>query len=754
MAAIATRLLREPSVSHLIVFGKATFLIDTGLPGEIFPSLPAKIDAILLSHSALSHCGGLPAISKQYPSTPIYATFATAQMAKQTLLEHESVPSYPDREIRNFDELFRSINTFRYLQPTIVQSGQSSFTIAAHNAGHSLGGTIWKITSNSLRSSIVVAIDWNHSKEHHLNAGISVKNLTKPDCLITDAKNLSPPMRKLREQALTETILQCISTGKDILIPCDAASRVLEMVVLLEGIWDTEVVSEKPSWPVFLSKESHRTVTLAASMLEWMNEEIQKEFSDRDNPFELKHVKCLNSVAKLNQLSGSRIILCPAEDLSTSFSLDLIISHLKNPMVLLTSTLVPSGSLAGQMLSEYKSAFPENWVQSPLLDEFKLVREIELEVRDALSKEELQEYQSKQRHDSQRRRREELIMQHNKSILDASDSEDSDEEAPVLNKSGEVMRGSDVLLEETFDFFVEGAPAELRQTSKMFPYQESRRKVDDYGEILVEGEFESRAIQEMEAPIAVTGAKRKFDSDKTEDMNKKRKVAAAESFLDEDQLPTKARMAIKSVELQCSLKFIEFSGLHDGRSLGPILDQLAPSTLVFTAASMGELEKAMLLAEEVPNLTKDIHFLDVGQPLTLSIGRGSWDIIISDALLKSLKWQDVNGLQLAQVSGLIQQEDDDADSSVLAIENEQEKTVRLTTPLQVGNLRLLEVRDALQKHGFKAEFRGEGVLVANGRVKITKSSEGRLAIESNVDENSIEQMCRIRDSLYERLAFV
>ena len=42
--------------------------------------------------------------------------------------------------------------------------------IRPHTAGHLLGGSIWEITKDS--DSIIYAVDYNHSKERHLNRAV------------------------------------------------------------------------------------------------------------------------------------------------------------------------------------------------------------------------------------------------------------------------------------------------------------------------------------------------------------------------------------------------------------------------------------------------------------------------------------------------------------------------------------------------------------------------------------------------------
>lgn len=84
-------------------------------------------------------------------------------------------------------------------------------TITPFNAGHTLGGTIWKIRSPAV-GTIVYAVNMNHMRERHLDGTVLIsgaggtvfESLARPDLLITDAgrANVIGSRRKDRDAAL------------------------------------------------------------------------------------------------------------------------------------------------------------------------------------------------------------------------------------------------------------------------------------------------------------------------------------------------------------------------------------------------------------------------------------------------------------------------------------------------------------------------------------------------------------------------
>jgi cleavage and polyadenylation specificity factor subunit 2 len=174
-------------------------------------------------------------------------------------------------------------------------------TITPFNAGHTLGGTIWKIRSPAV-GTIVYAVNMNHMRERHLDgtvlingAGGSVfESLARPDLFITDAEraNVIGSRRKDRDAALIgirilldspillsnlnnpDTITTTLSSRSSLLLPCDASTRVLELLVLLDQHWSFA----RLKFPIcLLSRTGREMLTFVRSMMEWLGGTVSKE---------------------------------------------------------------------------------------------------------------------------------------------------------------------------------------------------------------------------------------------------------------------------------------------------------------------------------------------------------------------------------------------------------------------------------------------------------------------------------------------
>jgi metallo-beta-lactamase family protein len=111
---------------------------------------PEAIDAVILTHAHLDHCGRLPKLVNQGFIGKIYATDATRDLTALILLDaakiqgeeaerHGHPPLYTEEDVVQTMERFMTIPYDKELQ---IASG---VTVALHNAGHVLGSSFIEI---------------------------------------------------------------------------------------------------------------------------------------------------------------------------------------------------------------------------------------------------------------------------------------------------------------------------------------------------------------------------------------------------------------------------------------------------------------------------------------------------------------------------------------------------------------------------------------------------------------------------------
>ncbi|KAI1431899.1 beta-lactamase-like protein [Xylaria sp. CBS 124048] len=224
--------------------------------------------------------------------------------------------------------------------------------------------------------------------------------------------------------------------------------------------------------------------------------------------------------------------------------------------------------------------------------------------------------------------------------------------------------------------------------------------------------------------------------------------------------PSKLVVTTEKMAVKLQIDFVDFAGIHDKRSLHMLIPLIQPRKLILVG---GSSEDTMTLASDCRKLMAegsiDIYTPNLGAVVDASVDTNAWVVKLSPALVKQLKWQSVRGLSIATITGrllaipkqLSRSSNDDSPNKRVKREDSQSgepaesaveptldilpknmasATRSVAQPLHVGDLRLADLRKAMQQSGHTAEFRGEGTLLVDGAVVVRKTATGRVDVES------------------------
>ncbi|KAH7322757.1 beta-lactamase-like protein [Stachybotrys elegans] len=393
----------------------------------------------------------------------------------------------------------------------------------------------------------------------------------------------------------------------------------------------------------------------------------------------------------------------------------------------------------------------------------------------------------------------------------SSDSEDEDgeQQGKALNVTtmGQANRKNVVLRDEdlgvnilikkkgVYDFDSRGKKGRER----WFPMAIRRKRNDDFGELIrpedylraEEKEDDAADGGQMATDEDKLGKKRKWDdvakntsgtgAGKRPNLNRAGSAddgdgthATDAHVLDELDMvedadgeepsgPAKLVYETETVTVNMRIAMVDFSGIHDKRSLNMLLPLIQPRKLILVG---GTSEETQMLAEDCRTaLGLEVHTPQIGVSVDASVDTNAWVVKLSDALVKKLKWQNVRGLGIVTITGQVlapeaQQTEERPDSedasnkrqkmepstalitragsgaatslpTLDALSGNMVATARAAAqPLHVGDLRLADLRRAMQAAGHAAEFRGEGTLVVDGSLAVRKTAEGRIDVEN------------------------
>lgn len=803
--------------------------------------------------------------------------------------------------------------------------------------------------------SIVYAVDWNQARESVVagaawfgGSGASgtevIEQLRKPTALICSSKGgdrfALPGGRKKRDDVLLDMIRSSLAKGGTVLIPTDTSARILELAYALEHSWrDANENSEsedvlKSAGLYMAGRKANTTMRLARSMLEWMDENIVREFeaaegvdattgqsqnkagSQRQNqdnggvkgagPFTFKHLRIVERRKRMEKIlvdPTPKVILASDSSLDWGFAKDSLrlVAEGPNNLLLLTEPLhqeKPSegsdgsqrmtlGSMIWQWYEERQDGVAlEKASDGELLEQIhgggRELSWTDVQRAPLDSGEQLlyQQYLATkiQLQDTSQARGEENLDNTADALDDRSSSttsEDSDTEQQgrVLNFTTSLAHanrnklglsdedlGINVLLrrKNVYDYDVRGKKGRER----MFPYVAPRKKGDEFGEFIRPEEYlraEEREEVDMQQRRSDSqtklGQKRRWDEtgangrlsgsggvsgNKRQQLGDALKKATSTaddlSFADdgddadvavssEDEAdgqafegPAKAVYEEAEITINARLAFVDFTGLHDKRSLEMLIPLIQPRKLILVG---GTKDETTALATECGKLLTAKVGVDVsaaaadasviftptnGEVIDASVDTNAWMVKLGNHLVRRLNWQHVRSLGVvaltAQLRGpeLTAPEDETEESTnkkqkLLKAESSSnavstldgtkptaEKsdvfpmldvlpasmaagTRSMARPLHVGDLRLADLRKIMQGAGHRAEFRGEGTLLIDGMVAVRKSGTGKIEIEAAAQSAAVatnQMMAKqgagsflaVKRKIYEGLAVV
>ncbi|CAJ0824574.1 18060_t:CDS:10 [Entrophospora sp. SA101] len=710
----------EDALCYLLeIDNEVKILLDCGWSDEFnledlkhLRRVARQVDALLLSHPDLPHLGAYPYAFGYFGlHCPVYATVPVVNMGRMCM--HDIYQSkvneteFDTFALDNIDSAFERIN---------------GITITAYSAGHTIGGTIWKIKKDT--EEIVYAVDYNHKKESN---GVVLDALSRPSLMITDAYNslIIHPPRKSRDTALFETIMSTLQNKGSVLLPTDSSARVLELAYLLDQHW----AFHQLSYPlILLTHQSYRTIQYTKSMLEWMGDAIKRHFdTKRENPFEFRYLKLCHRYKDLAKYPGPKVVLASNVSLETGFSREFLFEISKSDInALILTDRGPPNSLARKLYHEWdrKSQTSQGVVKpAAALD---LTINLMINKKVPLEGAELLEYKAEQRKKQEREAAQAALIAKSLSIIEEDETDDEESEAGDTDM--------EELLAKQFDLYVRDATKyggffKQTQSYLMYPFVEKRKRYDDYGEIIPSDMFKrvGGSIGTEGIGIEPIGDRDDMGGGDKEEFDKDNNNSSLDS-----NVPTKYVLYDEDVTFKCQIRFIDLEGTNDGRSLKTIVPQVQPRKLVTNIfcliPSTKDFAQSCLALE---SMTKDIYTPDVGETLNVSAAINFYQVKLTDSLISSLNFS--KDYDIAFITGKISFPQDYSLPILDAIPIEENTSNN--NPIFVGEVKLSELKRLLQSEGITAEFKGEGVLVCNEKVAIKKTSKGQLILEGSLSED-------------------
>ncbi len=259
---------------HLIETRDRRVLLDCGLfqgpraesrrKNETFQCQPRKLDAVVLSHAHIDHCGNLPGLYKAGFRGPVFCTEATADITEMMLLDSARIQAedagYLSRKLKKghppIEPLYQEEHVaglVRRMEP-IPFGGWHDLAddvrVRFHPAGHILGSAITEllIDDRGTPRHVVFTGDLGRREMPLLVDPAPVEGA---DVLITECLyggRVHPPAEDLKTQ-LRDIIRETAEREGRVIIPAFSLGRTQQVVYFLNELF---VAGELPRIPVFV----------------------------------------------------------------------------------------------------------------------------------------------------------------------------------------------------------------------------------------------------------------------------------------------------------------------------------------------------------------------------------------------------------------------------------------------------------------------------------------------------------------------
>ncbi len=300
----------------------SNILLDVGLnvgnkkdpfPNFDIPEFSIRdLDAVIVSHAHLDHCGMVPFLFKYGYKGPVYCTLPTRNLSTMLQLdfvqicEKEGTPGpYSKRDVKSavLHTIPLSWGKVTDIAPDIK--------LTLHNSGHILGSSIIHLHFGKGGFNFIYTGDFKYQKTRLLEKA-AVK-FPRVEALLIESTYGGPqdriPSRQDSERDLRQILNSTIKRGGKILIPVLAVGRAQELIIVLEEFISKGIIDHVP---IFLDGLISEATAIHTANPDFLSSDLREKILHQGkNPFLSDFFTTISSQEERNDviMGGPCIIL-------------------------------------------------------------------------------------------------------------------------------------------------------------------------------------------------------------------------------------------------------------------------------------------------------------------------------------------------------------------------------------------------------------------------------------------------------------
>ncbi len=299
----------------------SNILLDVGLnvgnPNERFPffEIPEftirDLDAVIISHAHLDHCGLVPFLYKYGYRGPVYSTLPTRNLSTMLQLdfiqicEKEGYPSpYSKRDVKStvLHTIPLSWGKVTDIAPDIK--------LTLHNSGHILGSSMVHLHFGKGDYNFVYTGDFKYQKTRLLEKA-AVK-FPRVEALLIESTYGGPqdriPSRQESERELKQILNSTLKRGGKVLIPVLAVGRAQELLIVLEEYISKGFIDKVP---IFIDGLISEATAIHTANPDFLSSDLREKILHQGkNPFLSDYFETVSAQEeRLNIITGGPCII-------------------------------------------------------------------------------------------------------------------------------------------------------------------------------------------------------------------------------------------------------------------------------------------------------------------------------------------------------------------------------------------------------------------------------------------------------------
>ncbi len=291
-----------------------------------FPFDPKQIDAVVLSHAHIDHCGNLPNLCRQGFSGNIYCTFATRDLASIMLADsaeiqrddaafvsikrakHGLPPVEPLYSATDAEKAVRQFVSLNYDRPFPVTDG---VTATFRDAGHILGAAqvVLDIQENDRKYRYLFSGDIGRGNDDILRDPVPVEDV---DYLQVESTygGREHASKEHADARVAQLVRETLDRKGKVIIPSFSVGRTQQIVYTLHQL---TLAGQLPAIPIFVDSPLSVNATEVYRLHpECFNESVYAFLHEKENPFGMENLTYIREAAysrKLNDLKEPAVII-------------------------------------------------------------------------------------------------------------------------------------------------------------------------------------------------------------------------------------------------------------------------------------------------------------------------------------------------------------------------------------------------------------------------------------------------------------